>query len=275
MIQLFDKDKIYDYCYDEIKNAYALLGVCSGETVFLESDIASLGIYEQHKSKTIVSDHYRALKTLVGDDGTIVVPSFTTYLCNNKIPYNSSNSISEMGILSEYIRQLPGAVRSYHALTSYVAIGKKANKICKDVSRLAYGPESPMDRMINYDTRFISIGLKPFDTCSTVHQAELVMGVPYRYIKEFEQQVVNNGRVNKEYFYMHVRYETSKIEKDKRHLFSLFEAHKPVLKCSLGRGVVYGYSMKDFYQHSIKYFRMNPYAILANIPKNKPYAKTM
>ena len=265
---------ISDYSYNEIIETYSALGVDSGATVFVESDLACLGVYEKHDREGIVSGHYNALRELVGEEGTIVVPTFTTYLCNQDTAYSPYDSISEMGIFSEYIRKLPDAIRSYHALTSYTAIGKNANFICKNVSRLAYGPESPMDRMISCNARFISIGLKPHDTCSTVHQAELVMGVPYRYIKEFNQHVANRqGRVSVECFYMHVRYKSSNIKKDKRKLFGSFSKRSSVLKSALGRGVVYGYSMKEFYQHSIKCFKENPYAILSS--PRRPYTFTI
>jgi len=264
-----------NYSFDDLINVYEGVGVKRGRTVFIESDLACLGLYEVNDFDRIVSDHYMALRELVGYEGTIVVPTFSTYLCNSDTPYDSMQTRSEMGMLSEYIRQLPGAVRSYHAFTSYAAVGLEAQGLCQNVSYLAYGPESVMDRMIERDSLFVSIGLQPHDTCSTVHQTEMVMGAPYRYIKEFQHAVVTDSGLMDQFFYMHVRYQTSNINKDKRSLFRSFEEENIVMAKPLGRGIVYAYSMADFYRHSISYFMQNPYAILACEPAHKPYAQTI
>ena len=60
--------------------------------------------------------------------------------------------------------------------------------------------------MIELKTKFISFGIPINENCSQVHHAEFNMGVPYRYIKEFEK--------NKDW---------KKIYKDKFYLFVLYK----------------------------------------------------
>ena len=59
--------------------------------------------------------------------------------------------------------------------------------------------------MIN-NRKYISIGKHPRDTTSVIHHVEMLMGFPYRYIKEFIHPVLLEGKVVKEPFYMNVRY---------------------------------------------------------------------
>jgi aminoglycoside 3-N-acetyltransferase len=264
-----------DYIFQNIQDTYEAVGIKKSATVFVESDLASLGIYEEHKAQKICEDHFIALRELIGSEGLLIVPAFSTYLCNTDMPFDIDDSKSEMGMFSDYVRQLSGAMRTDHALTSYAGIGREPERICADASHLAYGPGSPMDHMINLDTWFISIGLRPHNTCSTVHQTELVMGAPYRYVKEFNHPVLRDGGIIYKYYYMHCQFTESKIEKHKKPLFDAFSKSSIVLESSLGRGKVYGYSMKAFYEFSLKYFKNNPYAILAKEPENKPYVSTL
>ena len=265
----------FDYSYKDLLNGYRDAGLKEKSIVFIESDIASLGFYEDRSTQSILAGHLKAINEIIGTQGTIVVPTFTLSYCSSNKIFDSLNSPSEMGILSEYIRKQKNSIRSNHCLTSYSAIGKMAKKICLNASHLAYGPNSPMDRMIKYNTWFLSIGLKPHDTCSTVHQTELVMGVPYRYIKEFTIfENAPTGIFSKK-SYMHVRYNSSDLNKDKRSLFEYFKERHKVLKSSVGRGFIWGYSMTDFYNSSLDYFSNNPYAILSKEPNIKPYEKTL
>lgn len=260
------------YSFADIIAAYKNAGIKKGDLVFIESDMASLGVFTSHNAENIAKAHCQAIREIIGNDGTIVVPTFSIHILREDKKYNPQLTRSEMGFFSEYLRNIPGAIRSKHALTSYAALGPDAEKICLNTSHLAYGPHSPMDRMIKSNAVFLSIGLKPYDTCSTVHQTEVVMGAPYRFIKEFNVIVEDSGMTEPQKAYMHVQYLDSNIKKDKRSLFSYFESRCTVLKVKLGRGFVYKYSMSDFYKCSCEYFINNPYAILAEVPERKPYS---
>ncbi len=266
----------YDYNYEDIKKAYTNLGVSSGKLVFIEADLSCLGRYEKMDIQSLPEVHLNALMELVEDEGTIVVPTASMALCNTDIPFDINNTPSERGIFSEYLRTRVGAVRSLHPFTSCTAIGKNASEICSDVSPQSYGPETPYPRMLERDGLFISIGLHPRLTCSVLHEAEMEMGVPYRYIKEFSQPVLEGTEINIRRFYMHVWYRECEIKKNnKEKLWGDFESGYTVKKTQLGRGFLYSYSMRDFYQCTVNLFKKNMYLLLENEPIKKPYAGNM
>ena len=267
-----------DYNYKDIKNAYKEIGVERGRTVLLKTDLRYLGAYDHQDRDEVLSAHYNVLSDLLDlNEGTLVVATGSTSLCNTDMPFDLEKTSSEYGVLTEYIRKRKEAVRSFHPFLSYTAIGKHAKAICDDVSRHSFGPETPKARMLGLDTLYISIGLHPRMTCTVVHHIEMIMGVPYRYVKEFVHPVVRNNVIKKEPFYLHVWYKQCQIEKNKNekifnHFYkSGYELKKHVLGC----GNVYSYSMVDFFNSTVKLFKDDIYVFLNKVPERNPYRETM
>lgn len=264
----------YHYKYEDIVRAYREVGVAKGRIVSVRTDLRYLGAYESMERDELLSAHFNALAELVDlDHGTIVVPTASTSLCNTDTIFDPDYTPSETGVLTEYIRKLPGAVRSFHPFVSSTAIGKHAEDICLNVARQGFGPETPTARMIEMDALEVSIGMNYHRTCNAVHHVELVMCVPYRYAKEFHQPVIRNGETGIEPFYLYVWYRECDIEREgNKKIFQRFndEGYR-VKDTSLGRGHVYSYSLKEFYQSTVKAFRDDIYVFLERVPKNKPY----
>ena len=49
--------------------------------------------------------------------------------------------------------------------------------------------------MLKINTKYVSIGLPPRLTCSYIHHAEMMMGVPYRYTKEFKSKIKIRNKI--------------------------------------------------------------------------------
>ena len=190
------------YSYEDIKETYRKVGVSKGKVVLVKTDLRPLGPYEKPQRSEILNAHFNALAGLVDlGVGTLVVSTASDSLCNTDIPFDIRNTPGERGILPEFIRRKEGAVRSRHPFMSYTAIGADAAFICEDVSRHSFGLESPKDRMLKRDAMYLSIGLEPRWTCTYVHHMEMLMGVPYRYTKEFSHPIVQeNGQPLRELF---------------------------------------------------------------------------
>ncbi len=262
------------YNYQDIKNAYNKLGVKKGRTVLIKTDIRFLGPYKASNQADILKSNFDALSELIDlSKGTLVVCTASTSLCNTNIPFDLKKTKSERGVLTEYIRNQPGAIRSLHPFMSYTAIGKDANFICRNVSRHAFGPESPKSRIIDMDGLFISIGLHPRLTCSVPHHVEIIMGVPYRYTKEFMHPIVWDGEIRKMPFYLYVWYKECQIKKDqnikifKRFIDSGYTCNKQVL----GRGNIYSLSLKDYFVNTLQAFKDDIFVCLEEEPEIKPY----
>lgn len=263
------------YTYDELLEAYETLGVSAGRTVYVTSDLGRLMDYEIKGKEAVLEAHHRALRSLIGDTGTIVVPSATVNLCNTETVFDADRTPSyQVGVFSEYLRRLPDAKRSFHPFVSYAAVGRNAGRVVDNVSRHAFGPETPEARMIELDTLGVSIGKHPRFTCSTVHHVEMAMGVPYRYAREYAHSVRRDGVVGKEPFYQHVWYRDIDLKRDvNRRLFELLSGVLDLRCVTLGRGVVYSYPLAEFYRQATKLFAEDIYMWCEAPPTIRPYAR--
>nr|WP_287410475.1 AAC(3) family N-acetyltransferase [Pseudodesulfovibrio sp.] len=263
------------YTYEDLLKAYGSVGVKRGKTVILRTDLLRLGPYEKRERNSVLKAHFDALSKLIDlNQGTLVVPTASLSLCNTDIPYAPEKTPSETGVLTEYIRTLPGAVRSLHPFVSYTAIGKHAKDICENVSRHAFGPETPEARVVEMDGLCVCLG-KDIRSMALVHHVEHVMAVPYRYTKEYMHPILLNGELSIQPFYRHVWYENCGIERDngKKILAELKNRGSKIDKTSLGKGFVYSIKAKHYYEECTKIIAENPYIWLQKTPTLKPYQK--
>lgn len=263
------------YSFDDIKRAYAAAGVTEGRVVLVKTDLRYLGPYCEPARSVVLDAHFKALAELVNlEKGTIVVGADSASLCNTDIPFDPVNSPSELGVFTEYVRQREGAVRTHHPFISHAAIGAHAAEICRDVSRHAYGLGSAKARMLDLDALYLSVGREPGWTCSFVHHMEMLMGVPYRYTKEFLHPVVQpDGSVIKELFYMFVCYRGLDLKRNRnKKIFKRFEEMGYDLnQVPLGQGTVWGYSARAFCKAAESYLKDDIYGWLDVPPVERPY----
>lgn len=262
------------YTYQEIIAAYRQAGVCEGGVVLVRGNLGLLHAFEDPGKEAILAAHYKALREIVGSQGTIVVPTGNLSLCNTETPFDPHNTPSwRLGSFSEYIRTMEGAMRRRHPFVSYAAIGPDAEEITQGTSRHAYGPASSKDRLIGLNAHAISAGLPPNRTASIVHHSEQMMAVPYRYTKEFMHPVVQpDGPVKKEPFYMYVTYRECDLQRNQNvKLWERFNAHYPVKEASLGHGTVWGYKLAEFHESCIQSFTEDIYIWLDHPPEIRPY----
>lgn len=263
-----------DYGANDLKQAYRQIGVERGRVVLVRSDLRLLGLFDTPDQRDTARRHAEVLCDLVDlSEGTLVVSTASLALCNTPVPFDPDTTPGEMGVLSEYVRQMPGAVRSFHPFVSYCAVGRQAEEICRDVSRHAFGLETPKARMIERDALCLSVGCQPRFTATTVHHAELVMGVPYRYVKEFEHPVVRGGLTRKELFYLYVWYTQCDMERDfNQKIFGAYAERAENLRLTgLGRGRAWSYPMREFFRSALRSLKDDIYSWLQAPPTVRPY----
>jgi aminoglycoside 3-N-acetyltransferase len=261
--------------YQDLLRAYQNVGVGGQKVIILHADLRFLGSYETMVGETYLQDHLRALKELIGD-GTLVVPTASLSLCNTDQAFDIDRTVSETGSLSEFIRKQTKAVRSFHPFVSFTALGSEAGEICSEVSRHAFGPETPTARMLERDALCVSVGLHPEQAPQSVHHIEMAMGVPYRYTKEFVHPVTRNGQVKDEAFYMYVLYNQCEIKraKNKKLMRHFRDTGHEIVEADLGKGKIYSYSLLDFYNSTVSLLKNDIFAWVETIPEVKPYRET-
>ena len=252
-------------------SCFAGLGIRPGSVVYVLSAMWRVPGYAG-PVESMCGAYYEALRRLVDDSGTIVVPTHSQNLCNTDIVFDLDVTPSyERGIFAEHVRQLPAARRSFHPFNSYAAVGPHAEAITADVSRHAYGPMTPEARMIEMGARVLIIGLPP-NVITTVHHVEQVMAVPYRYTKEFMHPVMRGGEVVVEPFYLYVWYRNADIERDQnRSLLQALAKRMEIRTARLGRGELHSYGMDDFFREAVPIFAEDPYTWCSTAPTIRPW----
>ncbi len=270
VLKPYSKDDIFNALREVIKEPH--------DVIFISGNLGALGPHG-FKSKTELLDTFmEAIWEISGPDTTIMTSTFTLNLANTDIPFDINKTPSMHGAIANYFLQRPDRVRSMHPFTSFAAIGPNAEYLCTNNSRFSYGIDSPYDRMLSMENPLtISVGMPPNLTCSIIHHVEFVMHVPYRYIKEFYHPIVKeDGRIERENFYMHVIYHEiyNLIKRDRnRKFFRHFRQKHPLYETSLGIGKVYSYKTRDFFNSAIELMKKDIYSWLEEPPPIRPYRR--
>lgn len=120
------------------------LGIDFGDVIFIAADIMRLGYFNENRQNTL-DDIVGVLISLIGSEGTLVIPAYTDtfYKFSKKPDVVFSESVrSNSGNLANHLLNYPGALRSKHPTNSLVAIGKQAEFILSghDEKSLCYTP---------------------------------------------------------------------------------------------------------------------------------------
>ena len=175
-------------------------GVKKGDTLMVHSSFKSLGGVEGGPKAVI-----EALLGAVGDMGTIVMPTFN-WDFGSGIPYDHLYTKSQMGILTEIVRNMPEASRIHHPLYSFAIIGHRSEEFGKINNISAYGPDSAFAKLIEIDGRVLTIGLPYQKSFTIIHHVEEMSGCNYRFMKSFTGDIIFPDRhVERKTYYMNCR----------------------------------------------------------------------
>ncbi|MDF9810787.1 AAC(3) family N-acetyltransferase [Streptomyces sp. SPB162] len=173
------------------------LGLGRGDTVLVHASMSRVAPPPGSEDAVL-----RAMLTVTGPEGTIVAPAFTDEnsltsrahlkaiygLTERQVdafraamrPFDLGTPSTSTGRLSERIRSTPGALRSDHPQTSFVAIGRLAEEItARHAPDCLLGEDSPLGTLYAADARILLLGVG-FDSCSAFHLAEYRVPTPPR-----------------------------------------------------------------------------------------------
>lgn len=173
----------------ELTDQIRALGVGAGDIVLVHSSLRALGLMENRAAGLA-----EALLEVLGPSGTLVVPTFTQENSRTSrahlqqmagfdaqqivefeaaMPvFDPESTPSSTGAFGEYVRHLPGALRSTHPQTSYAAVGPLAEAITGfHALESHHGEQSPLARLYEFDAWTLLVGVG-FEACSAFHLAE-------------------------------------------------------------------------------------------------------
>ena len=171
---------------EELITDFRKMGIENGMNVMMHSSLSKIG-WVIGGAQTVVN----ALVDVIGEKGTIVMPSATPYCLHPKewgdkrIPedwilkiaehlpvFNKNTTPTTMGIIPETFRNWPQTLRSDHPISSICARGKLAKELTQFHSlEISEGIHTPYEKIYELNFKIILLGVG-FNRCTMLHFAE-------------------------------------------------------------------------------------------------------
>jgi aminoglycoside 3-N-acetyltransferase len=164
-------------------------GSLAGRSLFVHSSLSACGHVKGGTEAVI-----RALCEWVGD-GTLVLPTHTYCYpgADGNVPvFRVAETPSQVGVITERFRQLPGVVRSNHPSHSLACLGPNAQALAAGHERCntPCGAGTPYEKLVRSDCAVLMFGAR-LDAYTLFHTTEDAAGVPYLYYPEpFDLKIV-------------------------------------------------------------------------------------
>ena len=184
-------------------------GLSAGDTVHVQSDLRRLGLPNCPPTRSAMLRFYlSAFQEVLGPEGTLTVHTPSEGYARYNEPFVLEKTPSTAGSFSEYVRTLPGAVRSLHPIVSVTGIGPQAHSLCGECHTEGFGWDSPWGRLHRTNAKILAFGLdiEHDGGTSFLHYVENLYGMPYLYTKIYTTLVYAGGHEQPGPFTMAVRY---------------------------------------------------------------------
>jgi len=260
----------------QLVDALRKVGLVAGDSAFVHLDLAALGASEGCAS---ADESYAlvlgALREVVGEAGTLIVPTYTFSFCRReefdveRTPTAGGPWSPTAGFL-EYVRALPGALRSRDPIHSVVALGPRAAELVSDVPPTCFGAGSVFERLVDAGAKVCVLGL-PLEEATIRHHFEELAEVPFRYRKLFTGRIVEEGRPRKSGWVYSVRILADNGYPDGSRLEALARAEGVCRAAPLGKGEVLAVSAPEYRELTLRALAGDPW-LTARGPAGDPVA---
>jgi len=239
----------YDFTKSDIIDKLKKSGIQKDDSIFIHSNIGFFGRLENaNNSKEYCEIFKDAIFNVIGDNGTLIVPTFSLSFCKNKT-FDKLNTLSfECGIFSEFIRKEEKSLRSDDANFSICAIGGKSNYFTNNVSEYSFGIDSFWDRLWQKNGKICRFNMSP-DYNTFIHFVERKLNVPYRYDKKFSGiSIINGEEIEGKYFHFVHDLENSNLISNLSKLEQKCKEEGFLQTQILGKGQIVVISTKNVYE---------------------------
>lgn len=173
--------------FELLKEDLRNIGISAGDLLVVHSSFKSLG-HVQGGAECVIA----ALKDAVGEEGTLVFPTFT-YATSYKDSYFSNmETPSCVGYLSEFFRKMDGVIRTNHPTHSVAIFGKLRHELDAGVELddTPMGAHSPYRKFAKYNAKILMLGCT-LSHNSFIHAVEELVDAPYALRGHQEYTVVD------------------------------------------------------------------------------------
>lgn len=242
-------------------------GMKKGDNVIVHTSLSSLG-FVVGGAETVI----RALLEIVGEEGTIVMPSQTWKNLDPdkgvhwEEPKEWYDIIREnwpaydkyvtpaigMGVVAELFAKWPGVKRSDHPARSVAAVGKNAEYITKghDLSNI-FGDDSPIDKLYKLNGYILLLGVG-YNKNTSFHLAETKAEFKSKKFTEESSAVMINGK--REW----VKYKTQDVDDSDFILMGqVYEDENNINVYKIGKAEVRYLEQRALVDWSVKWMEKN------------------
>lgn len=188
---------VFDY-----RNYLNTAGIPKGAVLDVASDLFSVGLFcMEHDLLFDPRDLLDALKTAVGEEGTLLIRAFSWDFCKGET-FDIRKTKSQVGSLGNIAMRSDSFRRTKHPIYSWMVWGRYQRELCELNNIESFGADSPFDFLYKHDAMQLFIGKQEDGPSTTIaHYAEKVVGVPFRCEKEFKAGYIDEegNRTNRVY----------------------------------------------------------------------------
>ncbi|MEO1923861.1 MAG: AAC(3) family N-acetyltransferase, partial [Nautiliaceae bacterium] len=192
---------------EKLKNFFSKF-IKKGDIVLIHSDIRKyLWLFRDNFENFDegLSHFINTLKNLVGEEGTILFPTFNWDFCKGK-PFDYRNSPSQVGTLSNFALKQEDFKRTKHPIYSFAVWGKYQKELYNLDNFSSFGIDSPFGFLYKNNGKIILFDVDYQRSFTYVHFVEQQLNVDYRYEKIFKAPYIDsNGNCEIKEYSMFVR----------------------------------------------------------------------
>jgi len=241
-----------------LRDVLTRLGVEAGDHLLVHSNLTVLGWPVDG-----IGMYLDVLRELVGDDGTIAVPTFSFSFCREGRFDLFATPSEAMGSFSEYVRTQPGARRTRHPMQSLALLGHHAARLAGISTSSAFGCGSVMARLPKLGFKLLLLGASA-RSVSMVHYSEESARVPYRFWKSFVGRVDMGQGERTTSYEMYVRDLDAAPDVNEERVRQRLTARGQWRDEPLNYGRVATCRIADYTRCADEMLRADPYALIEN-----------
>lgn len=177
--------------YEKIVSQFNLQ---KGDSIWLSSELIKLALILKKKQiKFDGNELISAFQNSVGEEGTILIPTFSFDFSNKKY-YDILHTKGTTGALGNLALHRDDFKRTKHPMHSFMVWGKDKRLLTSMDNKNSFGLDSPFGYCIGNHVKQVILGTDYVHAVTFIHYAEATCNVPYRFAKSFTgEYVTENG----------------------------------------------------------------------------------
>lgn len=243
--------------FDELVSNFKKLGVVKGDVLLVHSSYKSFGGVEGGPQTVI-----NALKSILTEDGTLIVPTFNYDFCQGK-SYDVKTTPSKMGIITEIVRADPNSKRTLDPVFSFAILGKHRDYLTNLENDHSFGANSVFEKLRELDAKIMIIGLAYNESVTFFHHIEETQRCDYRYFKEFRGKIIDYENTERDCkITLFVRDIERGVQNSVNTMGLIMEKENIVKKIIIGKSEIKLMKANDVYKRTVAEMKKNPHILI-------------